>query len=452
MESQGRVPPERGERLRELNLDVFTDDFVSAERGFKYADLYAMMGNGDVIAWLTPHAAIVGADGGGMHYWRQQEELCHLSFTVDGNTIFAVARSCVALSKICDVVFRLLAASVVHSVLLGKWNSNNGALFNAASLAYLMEHCQGLKALTLKRLEMDEDHCRVLGAYSRPYLEVVLEDCAMTRAGATALAEVLGRNQGPTKLDSCRIDTFLIAYGLRGNSRLKHLISLFSSYIEDRSREILAIADALREKKGLVEWHLRCDGLLVMNDETWDAICDYLKTRPTLEVLDLSMIYHDTATTPATTTSWVQVLLGMMEGNMSIHTMHLRRRYSEHELFRRSVVPCLVANRLRPRVRATQKTLLIRYRAKVLGRALLAVHTNANSFWMLLSGNAEVVFPSTTATTTAASLPTPAMAAASSNTAAAIPVTATRAASSTGASALDIVAIPSASQKRMAHP
>jgi hypothetical protein len=43
------------------------------------------------------------------------------------------------------------------------------------------------------------------------------------------------------------------------------------------------------------------------------------------------------------------------------------------------------------------------YRVKVLGRALLSVRTDANKFWMLLSGNAEVAVPSTTA-----SLPTPA--------------------------------------------
>jgi hypothetical protein len=83
MESQGRVPPEW---LRELNLDVLTDEFLSIERGFIYADVVEMLGNGDTIAWLTPNAAIVDADGRGMHYcWRQQEELwCHIYITVDG--------------------------------------------------------------------------------------------------------------------------------------------------------------------------------------------------------------------------------------------------------------------------------------------------------------------------------------------------------------------------------
>jgi hypothetical protein len=31
-----------------------------------------------------------------------------------------------------------------------------------------MEQCPGLKVLTLRTLQMDEDQIRVLGAYSRP--------------------------------------------------------------------------------------------------------------------------------------------------------------------------------------------------------------------------------------------------------------------------------------------
>jgi hypothetical protein len=87
----------------------------------------------------------------------------------------------------------------------------------------MMEQCQSLKTLTLKNLEMDENHCRVLGTFSRPALEIVLHQCKITSAGGNALAEVLGCNQGPTKLDLCSIDNVVLADGLRGNSRLKSL-------------------------------------------------------------------------------------------------------------------------------------------------------------------------------------------------------------------------------------
>jgi hypothetical protein len=63
---------------------------------------------------------------------------------------------------------------------------------------------------------------------------------------------------------------------------------------------------------------------------------------------------------------------------------------------------------------------------------------------MLLSGNAEVAFPSTTATniTPAASLPTPAPSTANIAAVAAISPTSTGAASTFSASAVDIVATP----------
>jgi hypothetical protein len=107
----------------------------------------------------------------------------------------------------------LLAASVVNSVILGEWNPRQTALINAPTLANLMEQCQNLKTLTFIDLEMDESRIGVLGDYSRPGLEIVLFCCQLTSAGTSALAEVLGRNQGPTKLDSCVIDYTVLTNG-----------------------------------------------------------------------------------------------------------------------------------------------------------------------------------------------------------------------------------------------
>jgi hypothetical protein len=231
------------------------------------------------------------------------------------------------------------------------------------------------------------------------------------------------RSQGPTRLENCDIDNIVLADGLRGNSRLKSLITrVVSGNLEDDNRKILAIAGALRENKGLVELNLRSR----CSDETWGAICDSLKTHPTLEVLDLAKKdlspRYDVAplVAPAVVKFRVQVILDMMKMNTSIHTMRLHNRYLRHKYFRRSVIPYLETNRFRSRLLAIQKTRPITYRTKVLGRALLSARTNANSFWILLSGNAEVAFLSTTATTTLAitDLPTPASAVATSNAAA----------------------------------
>jgi hypothetical protein len=222
VEGRGRLAEFREQHpalWKELNLDVSVEKLLSAEKAFTYADLYAMLGNENMVLWLTPHAAVVRADGRMGYSWGQLGESCLLCFSADGKQLGALARSPEHLFEICDVVLRLLAASIVHSVTLCKWGSPAGALINAASLAYLMEQCQSLKVLELLALEsLDENHCRVLGAYSRPGLKIKLFSCKLTSAGASVLAEILGRNQGPTKLHHCFIDNSILADVLRGKT------------------------------------------------------------------------------------------------------------------------------------------------------------------------------------------------------------------------------------------
>jgi hypothetical protein len=394
------------ELLQELNLDASTEELLSAERGFTFADLYAMLESGDTVAWLTPHATVARDDGLAVIAWEHlnNNEPCGFSFCADGKHVRALARtrSTEHLVEICDVVVRLLAVSVVQSVIIVAQSviidsnliSLEGTFITAPTLADLMEQCRSLKVLSLVGLEMDENHCRVLGAYSRPDLEIVLTQCKFTSAGASALADVLGHNQGPTKLTFCDIDNSVVANGLRRNSRLKSLKPCLSGDLEVRHRDILAIAGALRENKGLVHLDLSCYEFNV-NDETWGAMCDSLKTHPTLEVLNLSTSGSVGAATlaPSVIKSRMQALLDMLKVNMTIDTIHLDAQYSQHELYRGSVIPYLETNRFRPRLLAIQRTRPITYRAKVLGRALLSVRTDPNRFWMLLSGNAEVAFP-----------------------------------------------------------
>jgi hypothetical protein len=413
LESQGEEARDHDHELfQERNLNVSTEEFLSAESAFTYADLHDTLGDEytDTVSWLTPHAAVAREYGLGTAAWNQLYGSCSFTFHANGKDLIAFGRSTEYLLEICDVILRLLAVSEVHRVTISKRSSPDNVLINAPSLEGLMEQCQSLKALTLNRIEMDENHCRVLGAYSRPDLEIVLDGCEIASAGASTLVEVLGRNQGPTKLDSCKIDILVLADGLRGNSRLKSLATRTSDNIEVGNREVLAIAGALRENKGLVDLNLRCWGIRV-SDETWDAVCDSLKTHPTLEVLDL----RTAKITPTVLKSWIQALVDMLKVNVSIHTIHLDYRCSEHELYRGSVIPHLETNRFRPRLLAIQRTRPIPYRAKVLGRALLSARTDANRFWMLLSRNAEVAFPSNTTTiAAAANPPTPATAAATS--------------------------------------
>jgi hypothetical protein len=401
---------EEFENANELNLNVSTEELLSAERGFAYADLYAMFANEDTVVWLNPHAAIVREDGSAGDYFRILNGIAwQVDFTVDGEQVIVLAMSLEALSEICDVVLGLLAVSVVHSVNL-KFLRSSPFLINAPRLANLMEQCQSLKALSFESLELDENQIRVLGAYSRPDLEIDLKYCRIEGTAAEALGEVLGRNQGPTKVNFCKVDNFVLADGLRGNSRLKNLVLCLSSSLEVGNQQVLAYSRALSENRGLVILDLTYDPR--MSNEAWDAVCGSLRTHPTLEVLYLranfGFSYLPAIWARDVITSRVKALLDMMKTNLSIHTIDLAYQYSKTELFRESVIPYLETNRFRPRLLAIQKTRPIPYRAKVLGRALLAVQTDPNWFWMLLSGNDEVAFPSTTMTiAAAASVPTP---------------------------------------------
>jgi hypothetical protein len=105
--------------------------------------------------WLTPHTAVVRRNGIAANAWSQLDESCGFRFTADGKELIAMALSPEHLLEICDFVLRLLALSVVHSLLIDIWSSTDSAMINATTLAYLMEQCQSLKLLTLNELEME---------------------------------------------------------------------------------------------------------------------------------------------------------------------------------------------------------------------------------------------------------------------------------------------------------
>jgi hypothetical protein len=147
LESQDRLERFRGDPalLQELSMDVSTEELLNAERAFTYADLYAMLGNENAVAWLTPNAAVMPAMAIGIHPWMQMDVSCRSRFKADGKELFLLARSFEHLSEICDILLRLLAASVVHSVLLHERDSCRGLMINAPTLAHLMEQCQSLR-------------------------------------------------------------------------------------------------------------------------------------------------------------------------------------------------------------------------------------------------------------------------------------------------------------------
>jgi hypothetical protein len=91
--------------------------------------------------------------GQGRTFLGEMDASWSFCFSVDSKGINAFARSHEHVLEICDVVLRLLTASV-HSVKLSYWNAPHHVFINATSLAYLMEQCQSLTALALEQIAM----------------------------------------------------------------------------------------------------------------------------------------------------------------------------------------------------------------------------------------------------------------------------------------------------------
>jgi hypothetical protein len=140
---------------------------------------------------VVEHPRICRAEDG--RSGSELDEANPLLVRVDGKDINVVARLPEHILEICDVILRLLAASVVHSIFLRTWRSEDHRTASLPALAYLMEQCQSLKVLKLSDIALDANHCRVLGTYStRSHIQFI--SCEL-RARAIAV-EVLAQS-GP---------------------------------------------------------------------------------------------------------------------------------------------------------------------------------------------------------------------------------------------------------------
>jgi hypothetical protein len=81
-----------------------------------------MSGNQNTILWLTPHAAVARESRGVMHWPGAAEWGVQLLPSVPTVKMFLPWLAPLSVCGICDVVLRLLAASVVHSLVLISWS------------------------------------------------------------------------------------------------------------------------------------------------------------------------------------------------------------------------------------------------------------------------------------------------------------------------------------------
>jgi hypothetical protein len=114
---------------------LFNEKHFSSERGCTYADVYAILRNRNTVAWLIPHAAVARKGERVVFSSVSLDDSYRFSFSADGKEIVALAHSPEHLLETCDLVFRLLVASAVHSVILDNRGSFDGALINTPNLA-----------------------------------------------------------------------------------------------------------------------------------------------------------------------------------------------------------------------------------------------------------------------------------------------------------------------------
>jgi hypothetical protein len=184
-----------------------------------------------------------------------------------------------------------------------------------------------------------------------------------------------------------------------------------------------------------------------LNDEAWGAVCDSLKTHPTLQVLDLLVTVrytHGEPPAPAVTNSRIQALVDVLKVNTTIHTIRVESCCSEHDIYRESVIPYLEMNQFQPRLLAIQKTRPITYRAKTSAASMMATLTSTATGSFTTAATAAATSAAIPSTTSAA-IPSPA----SASDAFASTPTVTAA---TAATAATNVATPSIGQKRKACP
>jgi hypothetical protein len=280
------------------------------------------------------------------------------------------------LASACNLVLRLLLTSK-------KLSKIEVYSISAPDLSELLKAPRPcLEKLTLKSSTLDEDHCRVLAAASRPGLEIVLENCKITNAGARIFAESFRLNQGPTKLICCRINSEILAEAMRGNTVVN---TLTLKYVE--THELYLLARALQEDRGLV----KLDFASIIGPETLGLFCLSLKTHPLLETIRFpperglnSMKNH-----------WMNRVVEMLQVNTVVQTVvqDVELRLLDHvgrKIYRNSVRPLLNRNILRNRLGAIHKAPMA-LRQKLLGRALQKYRMDPDRMWMLVSDNGSDV-------------------------------------------------------------
>ena len=223
----------------------------------------------------------------------------------------------------------------------------------------------------------------------RDNLAITLHNCRLTAEGPI-LCNGIRRNRGPTSLEQCHFNARPLAEALRGNTRIKHLVSRLGVI---SAKELRFLLQALAENLCIEELNLEATGI---TDEGWTIMCQSLANHPALDCLHLMC-----TATFGIDSSWrllllsearkshrTQCLVEMLKVNTIVKHIHMIDAEYDETIWRDEIIPRLEMNRLRPRIVAVKKTQGT-LRAPLFGRALHTIRDNNTFLFMMAKGNVD---------------------------------------------------------------
>jgi hypothetical protein len=195
----------------------------------------------------------------------------------------------------------------------------------------------------------------------------------------------LESDRGPIQLDTCRIDSQILANALTGNSRVTRLTPTF---LGTNHAEMAVFFGPLANSRAMVDLNLNNQ---LISDENLSVLCESLQGHPTLTSLNL-MYTRPRWLNDEGRAQRTRALAEMMKRNTSLHTIAQSVVEYDQQIYAEMVQPYLGTNRYRPLVLAIT-TADIPLRRAFLGLALQnrSVRNNSNLLWMFLSANPDVV-------------------------------------------------------------
>jgi hypothetical protein len=249
-----------------------------------------------------------------------------------------------AATATCEFLLRLLATSELPSVHKhGFYSIVSPPISGAALSLFFQESRICLGKVLLSFMALNADQCLALATMSRLDVEVQMRCCSLSNDAVGAFVEFLQSDRGPVELQSCSIDSQIIARALTGDSRVTRFRPN-SQMMNDANHAVLFTA--LANNRGLVDLDLQQRSI---RNENWSILCESLKA---------DLLYTSQSTLPDEQKAHrIRVVANMMTENTVLYTIHLSANERDEQIYTEEIRPHLETNLYRQRVLIVKKTI-----------------------------------------------------------------------------------------------